>query len=377
MRLVTVSAVVKKAIIYLIAFIFIYTIGLLSLPKIKEAILVIFPPKNPPNPKYGKLVQLDFKTVDTLTKKPNYELNTKTGKLPGNFPDRMTIYKFKPTPFSYNAGKDAQEHAAILGFTDDDNTSGFQTDVYEWRHHEYSNELKIDIGNRKLSLNTYLAGKSDYFPKASITKKIAISKATELLTNIGRFTDEQYKKGTQVAYLGKFDGRNVVETELHSEAQIARVDFFRNAGEYKIMPPNPKIGLIHMFVAIPKEEASPLRFPKIESAIWEIDPISDATYPIKTVAEAWKELLNGEAYITNVTPKDKSPFDEYNPVAIDKVLINDIYLAYYDSDNLQEYMQPIYVFEGNYTPQRGASGDITLYVQAIHPDYIQALEDTP
>ena len=68
--------------------------------------------------------------------------------------------------------------------------------------------------------------------------------------------------------------------------------------------------------------------------------------------------------------KDGNPFVPYVPIRIDKILVNNIYLAYYDTPKLEKYLQPIYVFEGNYTTVGGGAGQITLYYPAISGDYI-------
>ena len=98
---------------------------------------------------------------------------------------------------------------------------------------------------------------------------------------------------------------------------------------------------------------------------WEIETETNATYPIIPVQEAWDMVTEGKAVITQVTPKQSNPFEPYYPVSVEKVLIDNIYLAYYETPKLQTYLQPIYVFSGKYTTRGTEGGDVTLYFPAI------------
>ncbi len=54
-------------------------------------------------------------------------------------------------------------------------------------------------------------------------------------------------------------------------------------------------------------------------------------------------------------------------------LINNIYLAYYDTPNRQDHIQPIYVFEGSYNVGNKPGGDITLYFPAVDGKWIRSV----
>jgi len=75
------------------------------------------------------------------------------------------------------------------------------------------------------------------------------------------------------------------------------------------------------------------------------------TYPIRTSQSAWQLLQAGEGYIA-----DKG--------TVDTAVIREVFLAYFDSYEEQEYLQPIYVFENKETGFLG-------YVSAVDPKLIQ------
>jgi hypothetical protein len=81
-----------------------------------------------------------------------------------------------------------------------------------------------------------------------------------------------------------------------------------------------------------------------------IDREMYSTYPIKTTEEAWNELKAGNYW----------PASDVNGI---DVAINNVYLAYFEPVSLTNYLQPIYVFEGNQ--------DFVAYVPAITDKYIK------
>ena len=176
--------------------------------------------------------------------------------------------------------------------------------------------------------------------------------------------------------MGKYYLNRLLEVTIPSEAQIARVDIFRDISGVPIVGPDPKKSQLHLYIGQPSNGNKSLRVPRLEANVKSID-LTDlsSTYPLIPIETAWSEVVNGNGVITNVTPREQSPFEEYNPIIIEKALINDVYVAYYESEAEQTYMQPIYVFEGNYT-SAGRSGDITVYYPAISGEWVNVPAET-
>ena len=80
-----------------------------------------------------------------------------------------------------------------------------------------------------------------------------------------------------------------------------------------------------------------------------IDRESYSTYPIKTSEEAINSLKTGNYW----TAKD---------VSNKNVVIRKMYLAYFEPTTLTNYLQPIFVFEGD--------NGFVAYVPAINSSYI-------
>ncbi len=372
MNLTNMSVLVKRAAKILLAFAIIYYVYILILqPSFVSFIKNAFFRTTPPNPIFGQVGPLEFIEKPISGDTAAYVLNTKNGRLPGNIPEKAVVYRFKPAPFSYLAGKNALDDATTLGFPQSDLTSDLKGKTYQWRDIITGATLEIQTESKELVLNTDLSGKHNDFPLGTIDQSSAKASAEKILRSIGRFDDGLYPKGYSIVHLGKIIGGALVETKDPKEAQIAMVDFYRGINSSPILGPDPKKGMLHMIVGYPQQQPSPLVNPVVETYLWEIDPNSSATYPIITVQEAWKAITDGKGVITNVTPKDSNPFSPYSPTRVESILIDNIYLAYYDNPILQQYLQPIYVFEGKYTTKGTEGGSISLYFPAITNDYVQ------
>lgn len=167
----------------------------------------------------------------------------------------------------------------------------------------------------------------------------------------------------------------LVETREPTEAQVGMVDFFRSVSSVPIYGPDPKKGLLHIMVGFPQKSFT-LKNPFVEAYFWEIDPNANASYPIITVEEAWKAITEDKGVISSVIPKNSNPFLPYSPVRVETILIDNIYLAYYETPKWQQFLQPIYVFEGKYTTEGTEGGYITIYFPAITKDYVKQPSET-
>ena len=366
MNLTKTAELVKKVIKYLFLIITsYYLVAYVILPGSVSLIKAMFTKRIPPNTIYNQLNQLEFTKKKINNENITYSINTTNGKLPSGFPDKMKVYKFKPAQYSYLAGKNASAEAAVLGFGDEDLRTDLTVTVYRWRNSRTMSNLSIDINTRHINLETDMEGRSSNFDKGSVNKESAVQMGKDTMSSIFRFNDGLYPNGKQNVKLGYYIGNKLFETENQNEAQVALVDFYRSIEEYPILGPDPSKGLMRMIVGAKFKQPNPLSNPYLEAYYWEIDTQTDSMYPIITVQEAWKMVTGGKAVITQVTPRQSNPFEPYYPVSVDKVLIDNIYLAYYETPKFQTYLQPIYVFSGKYTTRGTEGGDITLYFPAI------------
>lgn len=378
MNLVETAELTKKILKGIAATLVLYFIFLGIKAPIKASWVALFPPKNQPTVAFGLVDPLQLTQVPIVGNNPEYVLNTADGSLPEDLETVMKIYKYKPVRYSYSAGANAQRDASILGYTDNMRVSELSELTLKWEDVFYGGKLAIDLNKNTLELVTPLASKGSLFPAGKLNKVLVIEVAQELFTRMDRFTDPLYKKASLKdikVYFGKFTARGAIEANSILEAQIARVDIFRSVEDYPILGPNPTHALLQVFLRTPEADGRnrQLNFPLVKAYHWEIDTTQQATYPLLPIAQAWEQISTNGGVISNVTPKGQSPFLGVPITRVDKILVNNIYLAYFDNKEPQTFLQPIYVFEGNYTAATGGSGNITLYYPAVSGEYVRPL----
>ncbi|MBD3366129.1 hypothetical protein GF360_02170 [candidate division WWE3 bacterium] len=383
MSLTTAAKTTKLAFVGIVVFILVYFMGAFFLaPAAKNAWKAMFPPKNPPNPAFGLLEPIQFEPQKILnTESPKYTLFTSDGKLPANLPQRMKVYKYIKTPFSYEAGKRAARNAETLGFSEDNLTTNLKGDVYTWVEPLTGANLTIDTNTQELNLRTPQTSLTGKYPEGSMDRTSAKAIAKNVLQNIGRFSDPLYLRGSQEVNLGSVENGVIEYTSYAGEAEIGMVEFFREIEDFPIVGPNHGRGLVRVYVG--KKEVdrdavgNVLIHPHIEYNVREIQTQTRATYPVIPVGTAWNQVIQDNAVISYVKPNTQSPFQEYKPVEIAEILVNDISLAYYDDSEEQLYLQPVYVFEGNYIGPNNEKGSISLYYPAVSGEYVKQVESEP
>ncbi|MBI2051778.1 hypothetical protein HYT33_03390 [Candidatus Roizmanbacteria bacterium] len=73
-------------------------------------------------------------------------------------------------------------------------------------------------------------------------------------------------------------------------------------------------------------------------------------YPLKTGEQAYEVLRRGEAYVVS------------NPENRTSITVKRMFLAYFDPDVYQDYLQPVYVFLGE--------GNFVAYVPAVSSEFL-------
>ncbi len=328
---------------------------------------IISPPKIiPPNQAYGTLPPLQFPRSE-FDNDYTYTLNTVSGALPIDFPGRLVIYPVsKATPNLLNLDK-AKNKALALKFMDQMNKPipeiSLGNGLYEWNDPSgigINRRLKMNIVTFDFSLSSsYLTSLTVLGAQNLSDENNAVQTVKEVLTSIQLMpTDIDITKTTtpskdtnNYTYPQLFTITNGVmqPTTSLSSAKVIRVDLYQKDIEYNLDTGKP--GAAKIKIKLPVFYPSP---PYSTMSFWvasgqsnaEIDaaefihreitiPTENiATYPIKTVSQAFEELKNGSAYIASYSGLDK------------EILINKVYLAYYLGGQNEEYLMPIIVFEG-------------------------------
>lgn len=307
------------------------------------------PAPPPPTVAFGKLPKIKFPEQKFEPTKIVYRLETVTGGTP-NLGNIGKVYFMPIKRVSLLALNRAKIQAKRMGFSGE--AKKVSETVFQWQNPGLPlTTLEMDISNGNFAIkknwqeDQSLLGEDKRLP----VKDQAIIETKNFLQNNGLLSDDLQTGKAEVSYLS-FTPPDLIPVISLSEADFARVDLFRsNLDNLPILPPDPKKALVSfLFSGLRREEK---RILEIEYTHFPISKETYATYPLKTSAQAWEELKTGAGFVAHL-PKDKS-----------EITIRKIYLAYFENNLPQNYLQPIYVFEGD--------NGFTAYVPAISPEWVE------
>jgi len=324
---------------------------------------IIFPPRlPPPEVAFGKLPTPAIPSLPLEEgASPKYVVDTTTGRLPQDLPDRAKVYKIILPKTTLLSSTRAKELATKLGFSGD--PQRISSSEYRWEKAETGRTLKTNITTGNFSLETDIKKLSGLGSGSPPSTAAAVDQAQNFLQGLESL-DESYLGGRREAVYLKIDRASLKKVETLAEAQLTRVDFFREIDEQPVVGAKPYRGLVSVVLG---KDIIPFVF----YYHWPLDPKQSTTYPLKSVEEVWSEVERGRARITFLAPADADPFSSaYEPPDLTTIYVHQISLGYFDSEKLQNYLQPIYILEGLGLTADRQQLKYIAYLPAIASDWI-------
>lgn len=294
---------------------------------------------------FGKLPAIAFPQPAT-SEKYTYALDTLSGTFPV-LSDRALVYKITtPDPTFFDLER-AKTKAKNVGFTGQATPTG--ENVYEWvDNKELQRKLVMNTVTKDFTLissyqtfSPVLSGVN--LPNVEEAKKKAIT----FLETVNSYPETLNEASTSAELLTIQKGE-LIEAQSLSNAQIIRVDFYPQVvNELPIY--FPKFPKSLMYVLIGGGQAGGT----IVEAQFNNQEISEefSDYPIKTAEAAFAELESGRGYVASYFGTST------------EIKIKNVSLGYYLGENVQEYLMPIIVFEGD--------DGFIAYVSAIQDSFTE------
>ncbi len=309
-----------------------------------KAYTVANPPYYPPTVAYGVLPKITFteQKVDSKTftfELPNDEIPT--------FSDQSRVYIIYRPNTTFLALEEDKKTAASFGF--EMKPVEVKPGIYEFRDDVLNKILTVNVldGDFKMRY-PYLTDQLLLVSEELPTKDKAIELASNFLSQGNKLTDDLINGQKRVTYW-KIQNGAISATESQSQANAVRVDLFRkDLNDLKLLSSNYDKTSVSILISGSKTQSRKIiefNFKDIN-----IDRESFATYPIKTAQEAINSMNSG-SYWTAVNVENK------------EVVIRKMYLAYFEPNALTNYLQPIFVFEGD--------NGFVAYVPAIKSEYLK------
>lgn len=306
------------------------------------------PPPPAPNVRFNKLPALKFpdrSNLPTITLK----LETISGKLPA-LPGQAKVY-FVPKPSKgILVWDNAKAWGKSLGF----DLPPEEVTLYDYRFISDAlpkTVLEVNVLSRNFTITFDWKNNLDIISQTTTpSENQAISLVRGFLQRAQSLSADLADGPSEVIYL-KYADNNLIKALFTSEANFVRVNLFlRDIDSLRVLPPNPKEANIS---ALLTSANTPLRgILNLKFTHSSISENNFATYPLKDANVAWTQLAGGRGFIANLGN---------NPDG--KVTVRNAYLAYFDSEEQQDFLQPIVVFEGD--------NDFYAYVPAISDSWLE------
>ena len=316
----------KKAFIWTLWFIgaVLILILLVSLGKVTKN--AIFPPKPlPATVAFGKLPKLDLTEGIKPQAQITYSIETISGQLP-SLPNTAKVFTIASNESSFGALERTKIRVSKLGFTEE--PQKISGNIFQFQDpKEEDRIIAIDVTSDNFTLE------SNYFnsPQILSTRPGSLEAAVDLARDFFSNFDlnlEEFPQDKIQTLTFRVDAGHLTETPALSTANVIQVNFQRADldGLNIISPQESK----------PPAKALVSQRKIVEAELAKLAILQNefATYPLKETTEAFEQLKSGQGAF------NKSPTNLNVP-------IRNVSLAYIETKNYQNYLQPVYVFKSD------------------------------
>ena len=307
------------------------------------ALIIALTPVKPLPPTFG------FGTLPELILPPSsalvsgYTLETKTGGLPPA-PKILPVYFMPKESLGLFSLDNAKKLAAGLGFVFPEEQ--ISTINYRWKKTSpLPSVLDVDIINRHFTIKSDWASDPNFLATVEPpTEASTINIAKSTLESANVMTPDIATAAGKITFL-KARGSGYERAPSFSEAEFMQFDLNRIPiqNQYPILRSDPAKGNARLIISTSK--SIPTTVLDAEFIHFPVDYDRPETYPLLTSNEAWRRMSSGQGYVASIRP------------GVSNVTVRDMYIAYYDADEPQQYLQPIFVFTGD--------NDFIGYIPAI------------
>lgn len=297
-----------------------YANYLASLPKVAEK----------PDNSFGALPPPSLPQSLVPSRSFTYSLDTNTGGLP-DFGKIVKVYYSPKAATTFLAADKAKALAQKFNITSppqavSETRNSFSQD-------EKSLVVNLDTGNFSYTNNATASGGQGLEDDTKL-----IDNFRSFLSSLGMLKKDTLGEKSKIELL-KLTDNQFIPAQGRFEAQGANIYFWpKDLDQKPILFSNFDKSLIYEEVSSSARVVENIKL--LNVTFWPVDSSTFATYPLKPAGQAFDELKSGQGTVV------KAPTGPLRNQASKQVSITSVYLAYFQTENYNPYLQPIFVFEG-------------------------------
>lgn len=305
-------------------------------------------PPPPPTVGFGVLPKLRFPDRVNIVKPDSYVLETANASFP-DFGDRAKVFFMPQSSLGLLDDEDARQIAATYNYLFEPEIQSSR--MYRWtKSTPINSTLQVDIQSLAFQVTTDYLSRPDLLANPNLPDNFeAVTMVKKFLSRVEQAEDIATASGEVV--FKKSLGGELEDAVSYSDADFISVDLNRVPidDKYRMFTPEGYKGVVYAVVtgALNNDDA----IVHFENNYHYVDYDQVHTYPLRSPRSAWQILKSGEGYVASYDGDGQA-------------VIRTVQLGYYDDFEEQQYLQPVYVFEGD--------DDFIGYVNAVDPTYIQS-----
>jgi len=286
----------------------------------------IFPPKSlPASVAFGKLPSVDYGEINAKSN-TNYLIETVSGELPV-LANQIKVFKITVKESSFGALDNVKKQVKSLGFVEEPQLLSGSEIKFINDDDKLAKNLTINIASGDFTFSTNFKEKREIITSQPESVDAAINRANDFLNNFSIDFREFPESKIEIKFF-RIDGNNLTETQSISSANLVQV-IFKRADIDGIRIVNSTKDAAPIKVLVSNKEVV-----DAEVAKKNIRYNNYSTYPLKGALRAFEDLKNGRGSINTITETSNFTIRQVN-------------LAYLETSETQQYLQPIYVFESD------------------------------
>lgn len=312
-------------------------------------------PEAPPPPTvgFGLLPPVAFPAQTSDDKPGNYSIEIPSSRMPV-FSDRAKVFLMNRSTIDLFTDQKANQVAASYGFVF--SPTPLTDTMSRWsKTQPLQATLEMNIKNLNFEIRTNYLSQPQLLGTRNLPSPQDAAQVVKSYINAAQGVAGDIATASgQVKYVRSLGG-DLTTAEANADADFLQVDIRRMPvdGDKPFFTPTGADGVIHAIVS--GSFTGKDRVVEMKYFYQPIDYAERHTYPLRTVESAWQLVQAGEAYVAQ------------KPTSATAVIRN-ISLGYYEDPEEEEYMQPIYVFEGD--------DGFIAYVPALQSQYYQSSQNS-
>lgn len=338
------AAFAKKASIWVLigvatigALFIIFTIG----KAVKNALIPQKP--LPATVAFGKLPKLELDSGIKAGRQINFKVETISAELP-TLTSHAKVFRITSVESTFGAIERVKIAVSKVGFTKD--PAKIEGNILQFIDPRDTRRIiTVDALSNNFDLTSDFLNNQKIISSKPRSVDEAINESREFIKDLGIESGDFQKENAQTKLIRISDGRLVEATSL-SSANLVLVNFYREEID--------KLPILSLL-----EEEAPLQVLVASTGIVAAQssrvPISFhifSTYPLKGTLRAFEDLKMGKG-VFNKAGDSRVPFEKTVATGEARLLlksdfqIRDVSLGYVETQNLQEYLQPVYIFKSD------------------------------